>query len=156
MHDLMAELYPLCRSITGDGVRDTLRLIGKRIPLEVHEVPTGTQVFDWTVPQEWKITDAWIKNSDGERVVDFQRSNLHVVSYSVPVHATMSREELDGHLYSLPDRPDWVPYRTSYYNPTWGFCVSDHQRRALTDDEYEVATDSELFDAHLPYGEYVL
>ena len=108
MHGLIARLYPICRSITGDGVRETLRLIGKRIPLQVHEVPSGTQVFDWTVPQEWNIRDAWIKNRAGERVIDFQRNNLHVVSYSVPVHRTITRDELEGHLHSLPDRPDYV------------------------------------------------
>jgi aminopeptidase-like protein len=113
-------------------------------------------VFDWTVPQEWNISDAWIKNRNGERVVDFRRSNLHVVSYSIPVHATVSRDELEAHLHSLPDRPDSIPYRTSYYSPTWGFCVSEKQRLELTENEYEVCIDSDMRDGHLTYGECVL
>ncbi|HYM08463.1 MAG TPA: DUF2172 domain-containing protein, partial [Terriglobales bacterium] len=121
MHQLIAELYPICRSITGDGVRETLRFLGQLIPLKVHEVASGTLVFDWTVPQEWNIRDAYIKDSSGKRVVDFKRSNLHVVNYSVPVQRTMSLEELKPHLFTLPDHPDWIPYRTSYYKESWGF-----------------------------------
>ena len=120
MYRLITELYPICRSITGNGVRETLRTIGTYIPVEVHNVPTGTQVFDWTVPREWNITDAYVKNSRGERVIDFQVSNLHVVNYSVPVKKRMSLAELRPHLFTLPDHPDWIPYRTSYYNENWG------------------------------------
>ena len=156
MHALMAELYPICRSITGEGVRQTLRILSRHIPLEVHEVPTGTPVFDWTVLKEWNIRDAYIKTARGERVVDFQKSNLHVVSYSVPVKKRISLGELRKHLFSLPDRPDWIPYRTSYYNETWGFCLSHRQLEALTEGEYEVCVDASLKDGHLTYGEYVI
>jgi len=156
MHRLMAELYPICRSITGEGVRQTLRILQGQIPLVIHEVPTGTPVFDWTVPKEWNIRDAYIKNTRGERLVDFQKCNLHVVSYSVPVRRVVSREELRKHLFSLPDRPDWIPYRTSYYNETWGFCLSQRQLETLTDKEYEVCVDATLADGHLTYGEYLI
>ena len=121
MRDLMAELYPICRSITGNGVRETLHIIKRLIPLDVHEVPSGTQVFDWVVPKEWNIRDAYVKNSQGERVIDFQKSNLHVVGHSIPVRKRMSLAELRPHLFTLPDHPDWIPYRTSYYTDNWGF-----------------------------------
>ncbi|MGB2656208.1 MAG: DUF4910 domain-containing protein, partial [Candidatus Acidiferrum sp.] len=153
MHALIAELYPICRSITGNGVRDTLRQVQRLIPLTVHEVPSGTQVFDWTVPPEWNIRDAYVKNSQGERVVDFQESNLHVVNYSVPVHKKMSLGELRPHLFTLPDHPDWIPYRTSYYKRDWGFCLTQKQFLDLSEDEYEVCVDSSLENGHLTYGE---
>lgn len=156
MHRLMAELYPICRSITGDGNRQTLDILRRFIPIEIHEVPSGTQVFDWTVPREWNIRDAYVKNTKGERVIDFNASNLHVVSYSVPVQRRLRLQELREHLFSLPDRPDWIPYRTSYYNETWGFCVSHRQLEALADEEYEVCIDSSLTEGHLTYGEYLL
>ena len=156
MHALMTELYPICRSITGEGVRQTLAVLSRYVPLEIHEVPTGTPVFDWTVPKEWNIRDAYIRNSRGERVVDFQKSNLHVVSYSTPVKKGVSLGELRKHLFSLPDRPDWIPYRTSYYNETWGFCLSHRQLESLPDDEYEVCMDTSLEDGHLTYGEYLI
>jgi aminopeptidase-like protein len=155
--DLVRALYPLCRSITGDGVRETLRLVGEKLSLERHEVPSGTQVLDWTVPDEWNVRDAWIKNRAGERVVDFRRCNLHLVSYSEPVSPRwISRAELLEHLHSLPERPDWIPYRTSYYNRSWGFCVSQKQLESLSDPEYEVCIDSTLEPGHLSYGEYFL
>jgi len=153
---LIAELYPLCRSITGDGLRTTLNLLKKHIPLDVHEVPTGTPVFDWTVPKEWNIRDAYVKNSKGERIIDFKRSNLHVVNYSVPCRKTVRLEELRQHLFTLPDHPDWIPYRTSYYQENWGFCLSHKQFLELPDDEYEVCVDTSLDDGHLSYGEYYL
>ncbi|MGE3539069.1 MAG: DUF4910 domain-containing protein [Candidatus Tectimicrobiota bacterium] len=157
MHRFMAELFPLCRSITGNGVRATLQAIAQRIPLSLHEVPSGTPVLDWTVPQEWTIRDAFIKNSRGERLVDFRQCNLHVVSYSVPVYARMTLAELRPHLFSLPDFPDWIPYRTSYYTPSWGFCLRHTQLLALRDDEiYEVCIDSSLTDGSLTYGECYL
>ncbi len=156
MYRLIEELYPICRSITGEGLRATLRRIQQEIPITIREVPTGTPVFDWTVPREWNIRDAYVKNAAGERVVDFRRSNLHVVNYSVPVRARMSLTELRGHLHTLPDRPDWIPYRTSYYKETWGFCLSQRQLETLPDGEYEVMIDSSLEDGHLSYGEYLL
>lgn len=156
MHWFMAELYPLCRSITGNGLRETLRLIQNQIPLDVHEVPTGTPVFDWTVPREWNIRDAYIKNSKGERIVDFQKSNLHIVNYSVPVRKKMSLEDLQQHLFTIPEHSDWVPYRTSYYSESWGFCLSHKQYLELQEDEYEVVIDSSLEDGHLTYGECYL
>jgi aminopeptidase-like protein len=154
MHQLMTELFSVCRSITGNGVRETLRVVKQRVPLEVHEVPSGTKVFDWTVPNEWNIRDAYIKNGEGERVVDFRRSNLHVVSYSRPVHRRMRLSELRPHLHSLPHRPEWIPYRTSYYREDWGFCLSDALLQSLPDDEYEVMIDSTLAPGHLTFGEY--
>lgn len=153
MHRFMAELYPICRSITGDGVRRTLAAVGRRIPLAIREVPSGTPVFDWVVPPEWNIRDAYIKNAAGERVVDFRKSNLHVVSYSVPVRVRMRLAELRPRLHTLPQHPDWIPYRTSYYKEDWGFCLSERQLRALPDGEYEVCIDSTLADGHLTWGE---
>jgi aminopeptidase-like protein len=152
----IAELYPICRSITGAGVRETLRRLQRLTPMTMHEVPSGTEVFDWTVPREWNIRDAYIKNAGGERVVDLQRSNLHVVSYSVPVRARMSLEVLTPHLFTLPDRPEWIPYRTSYYAERWGFCLSQRQLEALEPGEYDVCIDSSLEGGSLTYGEVYL
>ena len=156
MYDLIAELFPICRSITGNGVRQTLGRLHQLIPLIVHEVPTGTQVFDWTVPREWNIKDAYIKNSKGEKVVDFQKSSLHVLNYSVPVNKVVSLNELKEHLFTLPDRPDLIPYKTSYYSENWGFCLSHHQLLALADGDYEVVIDSTLEEGSLTYGELYL
>jgi aminopeptidase-like protein len=156
MHQWMARLYPICRSITGNGLRESLRIIGELIPLEFHEVPSGTPVFDWIIPKEWNITDAYIKNSDGERVVDFRVSNLHVVSYSIPVKKTMSLEELKPHLHSIPEYPDRIPYRTSYYKEDWGFCLADNTLRSLAGGEYEVMIDSTLEPGSLTYGELLV
>jgi aminopeptidase-like protein len=157
MYQLMADLYPICRSITGDGVRATLRTMQQIIPLEIHEVPTGTPVFDWTVPKEWNIQDAYIKNAQGETLVDFRNSNLHVVSYSVPVHQTLSFSELKEYLHTLPDAPQLIPYRTAYYSEKWGFCLSHEQFLQLSPDvTYEVCIDSTLAEGHLTYGEYYL
>lgn len=156
MHQSLSQLYPICRSITGDGVRKTLYLIKQLIPLETFEVPTGTQVFDWTIPKEWNIRDAWVKNSRGEKVIDFQAHNLHVLNYSIPIQQKMPLLELKKHLFSMPDRPDWIPYRTSYYSENWGFCLTDRQLQELEDGEYEVYIDSSLEDGYLTYGEYFL
>ena len=156
MHTLVERLYPLCRSITGDGVRATLDIVGEYLPLQVHEVPTGTQVLDWTVPQEWNIRDAYIADSTGRRVVDFAASSLHVLGYSVPVARTMPLSELRAHLHTLPDQPNWVPYRTSYYKPEWGFCLAQETLDALPDGDYEVRIDSTLADGHLTYAEHVV
>ena len=156
MYALVSELFPICRSITGDGVRDTLRRLKTRIPLDIIEVPSGTPVFDWTVPKEWNIRGAYIKNPRGERLVDFERCNLHVLNYSTPVHARLSLEALKPHLFSIPEHPAWVPYRTSYYSPNWGFCLSHEQLQALEDEDYEVCIDSSLTDGSLTYGECYL
>lgn len=153
MYDLIAALYPICRSITGDGFRETLRIVGRHIPLAVHEVPSGTPVFDWTVPKEWNIRDAYVKDARGERVIDFRASNLHVVSYSTPIHERMPLARLKEHLFTLPDHPTWVPYRTSYYKEDWGFCLSHERLQQLRDGEYEVCIDSSLRDGSLTYGE---
>lgn len=153
MHRFIAELYPICRSLTGEGVRRTLAAIGARIPLQVHEIASGTPVFDWVVPREWNIRDGYIKNAAGERVVDFRKFNLHVVGYSVPVKARMRLAELRPHLHTLPGQPDWVPYRTTYYSENWGFCLSERLLNALPDGEYEVCIDATLADGHLTWGE---
>lgn len=155
MHALVRRLYPLCRSITGDGVRKTLDIVGEHLDLTVHEVPTGTQVLDWTVPQEWNIRDGYIAR-DGKRIVDFQALNLHVVGYSVPVNRTMPLDELRSHLHTLPEQPWLVPYRTSYYAPTWGFCLAQSTLDAMPDGEYEVVIDSTLEDGSLTYAEHVV
>ncbi|UOZ09568.1 DUF4910 domain-containing protein [Amycolatopsis sp. WQ 127309] len=156
LHALVERLYPICRSITGDGVRQTLDVIGEHIALERHEVPTGTQVLDWTIPQEWNIRDAYVATPSGERVIDFRESNLHVVGYSVPVSERLPLSELREHLHTLPDRPSWVPYRTSYYAPAWGFCLAQEKLDALPDGEYDVVIDSTLADGSLTYGEHVV
>ncbi|MER7207916.1 DUF4910 domain-containing protein [Streptosporangium sp. NPDC000239] len=156
MHALVERLYPLCRSITGDGLRRTLEIVSGEIPLEVSEVPTGTEVLDWTVPREWNIRDAYVKDPSGERVIDFAASNLHVVGYSVPVSATMTLDELRGHLHTLPEQPDLVPYRTSYYAENWGFCLRENTLAAMGPGPYEVVIDSTLADGHLTYGEHVV
>ena len=156
LYALVNDLYPVCRSITGDGVRETLRRIQQALPISITEVPSGTSVFDWTVPREWNIRDAWVKTIDGTRVVDFRASNLHVVSYSIPVHRRMPLTELKQHLHSLPDHPSWIPYKTSYYTEDWGFCVTREQLDRLTDSEYDVCIDSTLEPGHLTYGEFYL
>ena len=156
MYDLMTELFPICRSLTGAGVAKTLDILKRRIPLTVREVPSGTQVFDWTVPREWNIRDACVKNSLGERVVDFARSNLHVVGYSVPVRQKMSLAELRPHLHSLPAHPDWIPFLASYYHDTWGFCITQRQLDRLEEDQYEVIVDSTLENGLLRFGELLL
>jgi aminopeptidase-like protein len=156
MHELATELYPICRSITGDGVRETLRRLQAVIPLAIHEIPSGSRAFDWIVPREWNIKDAYIKNSAGKRVVDFQECNLHVLGYSVPVHARLPLAELRAHLLSIPEQPDAIPYRTSYYKETWGFCLAHNRLVTLPEDEYEVLIDSSLTDGALTYGECYL
>jgi len=156
MMRFIAEAFPICRSITGDGVRRTLAMIAELIPLEVHEVPSGTPVFDWTVPREWNVRDAWIKDPSGRKVVDFQASNLHLLSYSVPVRRRLPLAELKSHLFTLPERPDLIPYRTSYYREAWGFCLSHEAMLELPEGEYEVLIDSTLEDGSLTYGECFL
>src|SRR6185437_13525508 len=156
LYRFAAELYPICRSITGEGIRETLRMVQGKIPLRLTEVPTGTAVLDWTVPKEWNIRDAYIKDAEGNKVVDFKKCNLHVLNYSTPVHASLPLSELKAHLATLPDHPDWIPYRTSYYKETWGFCLTHRQLQALPDGDYEVHIDATLAPGHLSYGELLV
>jgi aminopeptidase-like protein len=155
IYTLAAEIYPICRSITGNGVRETLSHLARHIDVISHEVPSGTQVLDWTVPREWNIRDAYIADDRGQRVVDFRRSNLHVMSYSIPVRVRLSLAELKPHIFTLPDQPDLIPYRTSYYAERWGFCMAHRQLEALPDGAYEVVIDSSLTEGALTYGEYL-
>ncbi len=156
MYDLIRTLYPIPRSITGNGVRKTLNIISEINPLTIHEVPSGTRAFDWEIPLEWNIKDAWIKNSRGEKIIDFNKSNLHVLNYSTPVHKNLSLDELKEHLFTLPEYPEWIPYRTSYHNLNWGFCMAYDQFKQLKEDEFEVLIDSTLEPGHLTYGEYFI
>ena len=151
---LVERLYPFCRSITGNGVRRSLRLLRETIPLALPEVVSHTRVFDWTVPDEWNVRDAYIMNEAGERLVDFRKSNLHVLNYSVPVNRTMSLAELRPHLFTIPEAPDWIPYRTSYYQKNWGFCLTQRQLDQFEEEEYHVYIDSTLHPGHLTYGEF--
>jgi aminopeptidase-like protein len=138
LYDFAARLYPICRSITGNGVRETLRMIGARLPLAVHEVPSGSKVFDWEVPLEWNIEDASVTDPDGRRVVDFQAHNLHLVSYSEPLSVTLPLDELAPRLHTSPEHPHWIPYRTSYYRRDWGFCLRQADREQLRPGKYRV------------------
>jgi aminopeptidase-like protein len=156
MYELIRQLYPMCRSITGNGVRWTLRQVAEHIPLDIREVPTGTRVFDWTVPREWNIRDAYVRSPDGHKVIDFGRSNLHVLNYSIPVRKKLSLAELREHVYTLPDHPDWIPYKTSYYEERWGFCLSHNDLNTLEDGVYEAVIDASLEPGHLTYGECYL
>ena len=156
MHEFVSELYPICRSITGAGIRETLHRIQRKVPLRIHEVASGTPVFDWIVPNEWTIREAYVKNEQGERIIDFRRHNLHVWSYSTAVDRTMTLDELKSHLASIPEHPDWIPYRTSYYKENWGFCLSHKQLLALKPGNYSVCIDTTLQPGSLSYGEYVI
>lgn len=153
MYDFMHELYPICRSITGNGVRQTLKIIKSHIPIEISEVSSGTKVFDWTIPKEWDVSSAYIKNSKGEKIVDFKNSNLHLLNYSIPVKKKVSLAELRTHLHSLPDQPDVIPYLTSYYKEDWGFCITHRKYLELKEDTYEVFIDSKLSSGSMTYGE---
>jgi len=156
IYQLIENLYPICRSITGDGFRGTMQILQGYIPIQLHEVPTGTEVFDWIVPKEWNIRDAYVKDSKGKKVIDFQKSNLHILNYSVPFNGRVKLAELKEHLFSIPDHEDWIPYRASYYKENWGFCISHKVLESLEDEEYEVCIDSSLEDGHLTYGEYLI
>lgn len=156
MHELIRELHPLCRSITGDGVRETLKILARWIPVQIHEVASGTRVLDWVVPREWNLREAWIKGPRGETVVDFRDSNLHVVGYSVPIRARLTLAELRPHLHAIPEHPDWIPFRSSFYRETWGFCLTQRQLDALAEGTYEVCIDATLADGSLSYGEALL
>ena len=160
MHELATRLYPIPRSITGDGVRETLGVLREAVPLEVHEVPTGTPVFDWTVPKEWNVREAWIRDPDGRKVVDFADHTLHLVGYSVPVHERLPLARLRERLHTLPEQPDLIPYRTSYYSESWGFCLSHRALESLERQdrggEYEVRIDATLEHGALTYGELAI
>lgn len=156
MFQLMVSLYPICRSITGDGVRKTLAEIKNHIDIQIHEVDTNTKVYDWLVPKEWNIRDAYIADHTGNRVVDFNKSNLHVVSYSIPVERKISFSELKNHIHTLPNQPDTIPYLTSYYNENWGFCMRHNDFLKLKEGEYDVVIDSMLEFGSLTYGEYFI
>ncbi len=153
IYNFIKELFPICRSITGDGTRETLQQIKSEIPIEIKEVVSGTKVFDWDIPLEWNIKDAYIKNEQGEKIVDFNNCNLHVVNYSTPINRKIKLSELKKHLHSLPNHPEWIPYRTTYYKNDWGFCLTHNQLKELKDEEYEVVIDSEKKIGALSYGE---
>lgn len=156
MYGLMEKLYPICRSITGNGVRQTLAEIKNHIDLQIHEISTNTQVFDWTIPKEWNITDAYIADSNGNKIIDFKKSNLHVVSYSIPIRKRMRLAELKSHIHTIPNLPNTIPYLTSYYKEDWGFCMSHNDFLNLKDEEYEVVIDSTLENGSLTYGEFFI
>ncbi|MCA0931054.1 DUF4910 domain-containing protein [Lutimonas saemankumensis] len=156
MYNLIKELFPFCRSITGQGVRDTLSTISKYIPIEIVEVKSGTKVLDWIVPLEWNIREAWVKNSSGKKVIDFNKSNLHILNYSIPMQAEMSLEQLRDHIYTIPEKPDWIPYRTSYHDENWGFCMTHNDFLELEDDKYKINIDSTLKKGVLSYGEFFI
>lgn len=157
MHSWAKELFPICRSLTGDGVRQTLRFLKAIIPaMEIHEIPSGTKAFDWKIPQEWSIREAWIEFEDGTRIADFADSNLHVLGYSVAVDREISLDELQAHLYSLPEQPDWIPYVCSFYSPRWGFCLRHSTRMQLKEGRYRVKIDSTHHDGSMSFGELVL
>ena len=156
LYSLMQELFPICRSITGNGVRKTLRILKEEIDLKIINVPSGTKVFDWKIPNEWNIRDAYVKNSKGERIIDFHKSNLHILNYSIPIKKTISSHELKNHLYSLPEKPNSIPYVTSYYKKNWGFCVPHNSLKSFNDDAYKVHIDSTLKPGSLTYGEFLI
>lgn len=156
MYSLIEELFPICRSLTGKGVVETLERIQKEIPIKIKQVPTGTKVFDWHIPKEWRINDAYIMDETGQKVVDFKENNLHVMGYSVPVNEEMTLDELNQHLYSLEEMPNAIPYVTSYYKERWGFCLTHEKRNSLKEGNYKVVIDSELKDGHLTYGELII
>ncbi|MBR3722776.1 MAG: DUF4910 domain-containing protein [Selenomonadaceae bacterium] len=157
MYKLCEKMFPICRSITGDGVRETLRLMREIAPeIKLHEVPTGTPAFDWTVPKEWRIRDAWVKNSKGEKIIDFKKHNLHVLGYSTSIDKKVSLAELKQYLYTEPNQPDVIPYVTSYYKERFGFCLTREQYDNLPEDTYHMYIDSELFDGSLTYGELII
>lgn len=156
MFDLVAELFPICRSITGNGVRETLKILNGHIDLKFHEVPTGTKVFDWTVPKEWNIRNAYVINPEGKKIIDFKENNLHVLGYSIPVDKYVSLSKLQEHLHSIEEQPDAIPYVTSYFKEHWGFCISQRKRNTLREGKYRVVIDSELKDGSLTYGECII
>lgn len=157
IYSLVKALFPICRSLTGDGVRRTLAMIQEKIPgMKIYEVPTGTVCYDWVIPKEWNVRDAYIIDPEGNKIVDFKENNLHLVGYSIPVDSLFTLEELQEHLHSLPDQPEAIPYITSYYKAYWGFCLSHHQRQTLKKGNYRVKIDTELKNGSLSYGELII
>jgi len=157
MYNLAKDLFPICRSITGNGVRQTLKTINQHLPaLKIHEIPTGQRCFDWVIPQEWNIKDAYVKNESGEKIIDFNESNLHIVNYSIPVEKDVDLGELNQHLHSLPQQPDAIPYVTSYFDPSWGFCITENKRKQLKDGIYSVKVDSIIQDGSLSYADLLI
>ena len=157
MYQWAHDLFPICRSLTGEGVRSTFAYLKDKVPgIVSHEVPTGTRCFDWEIPQEWNIREAYLVGPDGNRIVDFRTNNLHVVGYSVPVDVVLDLDELQKHLYSSEEQPDAIPYVTSYYKPRWGFCLPHRIRRQLKPGFYRAVVDSSLTDGSLTYGDLVL
>ena len=156
LHQLMIELYPICRSITGQGVRESHKIISKLIPLQTKEISSGTKVFDWNIPKEWNIRDAYVIDPHGNKIIDFKKSNLHILNYSIPINKKITLQELKKHLYTLPDQPDLIPYLTTYYNEDWGFCLTHNQFLQLEEGEYHVCIDSTLENGSLTYSEYFL
>jgi aminopeptidase-like protein len=155
-YELVEELYPIFRSLTGDGVRETLARVARHVPFQIVEVPTGTRVYDWVIPKEWTLRAAWVAETSGRRIVDVAESPLHVLGYSVPFRGRVAVDKLRNHLYALPSRPDWIPYRTAYWEETWGFCVTQGQLENLTEAEYDVCIDASLEPGNLTYGELAL
>jgi aminopeptidase-like protein len=156
LYDFIALLFPICRSITGNGVRTTLKILSEIIPIQIHEIKSGTKVFDWVIPDEWNIEDGWIKNSRNEKIIDFKKSNLHVLNYSIPIDKKVTLSELSEHIFTIPEFPDWIPYRTSYYNRNWGFCMAHNQFAQLRDEIYHVKIDAKIEPGSMTYGEYFL
>ena len=156
MFSLIQELFPICRSITGNGVRESLERIKENIPITKHEIPTGTKVFDWIIPKEWNIKDAYVTDLNGKKIIDFQKSNLHIVSYSTPIKKQISLDELKKHIFSIPEKPDYIPYATSYYNETWGFCLEHNKLIEMNDEKYNISIESKLEDGFLTYGEFLI
>jgi aminopeptidase-like protein len=156
LYQLMIKLYPICRSITGEGVRKSHQIISEYVSLQTKEIPSGTKVFDWNIPKEWNINDAYVLDSKGNKIIDFKKSNLHILNYSIPINKKVTLDELKKHLHTLPDQPDLIPYLTTYYNEDWGFCISHNQFLELKEDEYHVCIDSTLENGSLTYSECIL
>ena len=157
MHKWARDLFPICRSITGNGTRQTLDYLQNLLPgFEVHSIPSGSQVFDWIVPDEWTIKDAYIMDKSGQKIIDFQNNNLHIIGYSESVDKWLDLEELDPHLISLPDQPDAIPYITSYYSRNWGFCLTHNQHKKLQPGQYRAVVDAEIKPGELNYGELII
>lgn len=155
IHQLATRLYPICRSLAGDGVRQSLAVISDHIPLNIHAVPTGTKLYDWQAPQEWQVREAYIITPSGERIADFARHNLHLVNFSLPIRATMPLAELRKHIHTLPEQPDLIPYRTCYHADDWGFCMRHRDFEVLREGDYQVVIDCERRDGVMNYGEFI-